>query len=561
MCFVSPLSRAGDILRGGAPMGSQGQRSEAANQATSAAAAKARTNARDSLARTSRALRDAQALQAAARAAAQANTANNLGINPNTGSQLPNVPNGLAVGGLQVDPGVSGGTAVWSGAGLPTQSQSGGASNVRIRQTQQTALLSWQTFNVGRKTTLTFDQKAGGSDARKWVAFNKVNDPTGAPSQILGSIRADGQVYVINRNGIIFGGTSQVNVSTLVASSLPINDNLISRGLLNNPDAQALLSGLTIPAGASTPAFVPEPPNPAVGTYGDVTVQKGARLTSPTNAAKVGGRIVLAGPNVTNEGTISTPDGQTILAAGMQIGFGAHRSDDPSLRGLDVFVGAIEDPLTGQSAGSVSNRGLIDVPRGNATLSGRTVRQLGVIESSTSVSFNGRIDLDASYDAVRNTAYRPERAGDSPFLFRSTGTVELGAGSLMRILPEWNDSSTIPGTVLPLRSQINVRGGTVHFRPGSSLLAPNANVSVNAGIWDLVQTTAAGTNRFVRSGGQVYVDRDALLDVAGTTDAQAQLADYILTVQLRGAELAGSPLQRVSVFRIPGQESPSLTVD
>ncbi|MEQ1771212.1 MAG: filamentous hemagglutinin N-terminal domain-containing protein, partial [Devosia sp.] len=80
---------------------------------------------------------------------------------------------------------------------------------------------------------------------------------------MLGSIRADGQVYVINRNGIIFGGASQVNVSTLVASSLPINDNLISRGLLNNPDAQSLLSGLTIPAGASTPAFVPEPPNPA----------------------------------------------------------------------------------------------------------------------------------------------------------------------------------------------------------------------------------------------------------------------------------------------------------
>ncbi len=41
----------------------------------------------------------------------------------------------------------------------------------------------------------------------------------------------------------------------------------------------------------------------------------------------------------------------------------------------------------------------------------------------------------------------------------------------------------------------------------------------------------------------------------------ARLSDYILTVQLQGAELAGSPLQRDSVFRIPGQESPSITVD
>ena len=62
----------------------------------------------------------------------------------------------------------------------------------------------------------------------QWIAFNIVNDPLGVPSQILGSIQALGQVYLINQNGIIFGGSSQVNVNTLVASSLPINTNLIS---------------------------------------------------------------------------------------------------------------------------------------------------------------------------------------------------------------------------------------------------------------------------------------------------------------------------------------------
>ncbi len=65
---------------------------------------------------------------------------------------------------------------------------------------------------------------------------------------------------MINRNGIIFGAASQVHVGTLVASSLPINDNLIARGLLNNPDAQFLFSGIAIPAGAQgTPAFNPDP--------------------------------------------------------------------------------------------------------------------------------------------------------------------------------------------------------------------------------------------------------------------------------------------------------------
>ncbi len=82
---------------------------------------------------------------------------------------------------------------------------------------------------------------------------------------------------------------------------------------------------------------------------------------------------MLVGPNVTNAGTISTPDGQTILAAGLQVGIGTHRSDDPSLRGLDVYVGSILDPnpALGEYAGTVTNRGLIDIPRANATLAGK----------------------------------------------------------------------------------------------------------------------------------------------------------------------------------------------
>jgi hypothetical protein len=83
------------------------------------------------------------------------------------------------------------------------------------------------------------------------------------PSQILGSIHALGQVYVLNQNGIIFGGSSELNLHSLVASSLPINDNLVARGLLNNPDDQFLFSALTIPvleSGGTMPEFDPPPP-------------------------------------------------------------------------------------------------------------------------------------------------------------------------------------------------------------------------------------------------------------------------------------------------------------
>jgi filamentous hemagglutinin len=542
--------RAGDILRGGTPAGDAARRSAAANQATAAAAAAARSSARDSLARTTGALNAVKAMQAAARAAA---SGNNAGMNPNLpGTPLPNVPNGLTPGGLQVDPGVIGGTAVWSGANLPTQSQAGGRTTVNIKQTQQTALLSWQTFNVGRQTTLKFDQNAGGASTNKWIAFNKVNDPTGAPSQILGSIQAPGQVYVINRNGIIFGAGSQVNVSTLVASSLPINDNLVQRGLLNNPDAQFLFSGLAIPAGTNgTPAFTPEPPNPAIGRYGDVLVQPGATITSPTNEAKVGGRVMLVGPNVKNNGSIRTPDGQTILAAGLQVGINAHSSADPSLRGLDVYVGAVAEAGQARYAGSVTNGGLIEALRGNVTMAGRDVNQFGAIETSTSVSLNGRIDLQASYDAITNTAFNATSAvSGPPFQFQQSGTVRFGKGSVTRVMPEYGSGETTIGTQLALRSQINVTGKAIHLDRDSSIHAPSGQVNLRAGDWRILGLGGnAPTNRFLQSAGQVYLDAGSLIDVAGTVDVSVPVTQNILSLELRGAEFADSPLQRAGLLR------------
>ncbi len=496
----------------------------------------ARASARDILARTNHSLGAARALQAAARAAAAAN--------------LPPVPNGLQTGGLEIAPGATPGSALWQGADLPTQApgaDAGGLTNVTVRQTAQQALLTWQTFNVGKDTRLTFDQSAAGASAAQWIAFNKIQDPSANPSRILGQIQAQGQVYIINPNGIIFGGTSQINVHTLAASALPINDNLVARGLLNNPDAQFLFSGLAMPAGPNgTPGFTPQVP--AGGKFGDVTVEAGAQITSPTNAAKVGGRVVLVGANVTNNGTISTPDGQTILASGLQVGFEAHATTDPSLRGLDVYVGAVADPASTLApyAGTTTNNGVIEAARGNISLSGKTVNQSGALESSTSVSLNGRIDINASYNAVSNTA--GNAAPGSFFLFRETGNVNLGDRSLIRILPELDSKETTVGTELALRSTVNITGRNIHLGEGATILAPNAKVGIAAGIWNYL-SGGTPTSTFVYSGGQVYMEEDAVINVAGLVDVAVPVSQNIIEVQLRGAELANSPLQRFGELR------------
>lgn len=564
-------AHAGDILRGGSGGANKPGRA-AAGAPTPAATDAARANAKDTLARTTRTLDAVRAMQNAARTAAIKSGANHLGRNPNNLTvTLPKVPNGLITGGLvtTTDP------TKWTGAKLPTQTVKNGKTEVTIQQTTQQALLNWQSFNVGKNTTVTFDQSAGGADVSKWIAFNKITDLTGNPTQILGSIKADGQVYLINPNGIIFGGSSQVNARGLTVSSLPINQNLIARGLLNNPDAQFLFSGLAVPAGSNgTPAFTPEPPPSLTGEYGDVVVQEGAVLTSPAGSGGNGGRIMLVGPNVTNAGTISTESGQTVLAAGLQVGVAAHKGSDPSLRGIDVWVGAV-----GSYGGTATNTGIIEAYTGSTWMTGKSVNQLGVIDSTTSVSLNGRIDLKASYGAVGNPNYDSTTelgAGGPMFFNQFTGVVTLGENSVTRILPDYASKKAVPGLALPERSQVNIDGLAIHFDTGSTLLAPNAEVNVRAGMWpykdndgnrtifDSTGNVEAGlTNfytgeeqRFVFDGGQIYVDDNATISVAGSADVFVPLAQSIFKVKLLGSELADSPLQRDTNLR--GRE---ITVD
>ena len=545
-----PHALGGDILRGGAGANSAaGRRSaEVRSNSGAAAAQAARVRAQDQLARTTKMVNDMRALQAAARAAAGGNS----------------VPNGLGSGGLDLD-------RIVRGASNPTQA----GNTVTIRQNESQAMLEWKSFNVGRDTTLNFDQSAGGVDASKWVAFNRVTGASSSPSKILGRINADGQVYVLNQNGIIFGAGSQVNARALVASTLPINENLIQRGLLNNPDAQFLFSTSPLDAGTKgpTPAFTPSTPTLADGSFGDIVVERGATITAPTNSEKVGGRVTLVGANVKNEGTISTPDGQAIMAAGLQVGFAAHPTSDPTLRGLDVYVGNVDYAPGGAQApaGTVWNAGLVEAPRGSIAMAGKTVRQLGVLESSTSTALNGRVDLLANYGAVTNAGHDFSKPDTSPLFYNTkSGLVELGAESLVRILPDFGGKDRAVGTSLALPSIVNIQGRSVHLASKSAIQAPGASipsgngaviprdgsrdenrgrldagVGIKAGEWISTGLSSLWAN----SSGQVYLDSDALIDVAGTVDVPIPMSHNLLTLQLRGAELANSPVQRQGVVR------------
>ncbi len=369
-------------------------------------------------------------------------------------------------------------------------------------------------------------------------------------------------------------------------------------------------------------------------------VQAGAQLTAPLASDNSGGLIALIGPNVINAGTISTSYGQTILAAGLQVGLAAHNTNDPTLRGLDVYVGAVPDQTTSaaqlglssqQTAGIATNAGLdtpnigaaptdlsnsttnpnnlnvlgdIEAPYANVTITGSDVEQRGVINSLTSVAYNGRVDLLADYKAISNgLTNNASTSGNAPlFLYQSTGTVALGPGSVIQILPDTNGPTSadrVVGNLLSSPSFVNIQGQTIHLESdaagdpntGAIIYAPDAGimpsladlnitqpkrvlpednnyvtlgagVSLNAGGWipsDVSNGIAGATASSIFynlpptgsvSPGQfqIALDAGATIDVSGSQGVSASVNENIVPVQLSGAQLANSPLQRGGPF-------------
>ncbi|OMG71673.1 filamentous haemagglutinin family protein [Burkholderia ubonensis] len=503
-------------------------------------------------------------------------------------AKLPSsVPNGLAPGGLQVAAGATNdpnNPVLWVNANAPQQSvDANGHVNVDVRQTGQNAVLTWETMNVGRQTTLNFDQSAGTqtNGANNWAVLNRVNDPSGRPSQILGNITAQGAVYVINRNGVLFGAGSQVNVHSLVASSLNLLD--MKNQPVPTPDGIAASNrqflslsagktgGLAYPeSGSSSGVAGSNRPNEVLGlgnvatangTYqapGDITIEQGASIMTHVNGAvSDGGFVLVAAPNVTNGGSITATDGQVVLAAGIGVSLrpnGVPRPNPQLL--LPELSGQIVTTQNGATvditpAGTLVNTGIVQAARGNVNLLGSRVAQDGVVGVTTSVNTPGRITIstvdeyrsnDPLGNAYPGTVLVTGTADDA---YRA-GLLTFGPGSVTTVLPDHNGqtATSTPGTVFT-PGGVAMTAGAVWFQRGSLIEAPGSSVSVTAlSPSALVYTPDVARNA---APGRIYQDAGSTIDVSGLANVGLPIGQTLVTVPRIGQnELADSPLLRDS---------------
>lgn len=421
----------------------------------------------------------------------------------------------LPVATLPVLRGVVSGQAVVSGS-VPGAA----APRLTINQTSQRAIIDWRSFNIGSAAEVKFVQPNASASA-----LNRIYDAN--PSVIQGKLTANGQVLLINQNGILFDRGAQVNVQSLVASSLNITN-------------ERFLSGVLTGGGLTTPAFAggydadgnPLARRPDGSLPGSIVLGSGgaADAAAPNLSAKPGGSILLFGPAIDNQGgIIRAPDGQVILAAGQRVYLALNADvNDITLRGFVVEVEAAPEGAGVSLTNLIRNAGEVNADRGNATLVALAVNQAGRISANTAVQSNGSIYLTARARGVN--------ADGTPSGVVRSGAVSFAAGSVTEVVPDAADTNTIPDSqdYLPYRGVIQASGRSIVNE--GLLRVPGGRITLNAS--DATDPT----------GARVYLGEGSITSVAGAW-ADVDFAKNLQTFRVTSNELRNSPNQKNGILR------------
>ncbi|SMF93477.1 filamentous hemagglutinin family N-terminal domain-containing protein [Methylomagnum ishizawai] len=426
--------------------------------------------------------------------------------------------------------------AAWATAGQATREVVGNA--MTIHQQTDKAILNWQSFDIGLNNAVHFKQPGPAA-----VALNRIG-PGDQPSRILGTLDANGQVYLVNPNGFVFGPGAQVNVNSLVASTLNISDAAFNSGLtklINQSQGSEPVAALT---GTGQVYRQDAQGRPLLDAHGQplkisIETQPGSRIAS--NAA--GGRILLVAPAIVNQGTVSAPDGQVVLAAATDKVYLQEADADSKLRGILVEV---------KTGGDIQNLGKLVAARGNVTALGYMIHQQGRVSASTSVSLNGTVrllaregaaierDSNGALHLVPQTTRRASDLGDGLGL---QATVSLDAGSTTRVDLDASKGKAVDEQA-QTPSRVEIGGGKIVMAAGSALVAHGGQVDLTASAHPahpLLATTADNPSRIVLEPG-------SRIDVSGSRKTVLPMSRNVVSVELRDNELRDSPLQKDGIL-------------
>jgi len=383
--------------------------------------------------------------------------------------------------------GPTGGEVVGGAATISTASP----LNTVINQSTQRAAINWQSFSIAGNEHVQFNQPNSSS-----ISLNRV---VGAnPSEILGNLSANGQVFLINPRGVYFGQNASLDVGGLVASTLDIGNTDFMDG-----NYKFLTSSASLPEGSTV-------------------------VNDGILKAREGGYVVLAGDEVRNNGQVEAKFGTVALAAGGEVTL------DIAGDGLVSF--SVDSATTAEMAG-VTNTGELLADGGRVVLTGNVANELvstavnneGLIQAQTITEKDGEVfllgfggdtvhadgaEIDVT-DATDTDAGFVEISSNEGIKVR--GTTNIGRGGELFIDPAVLNISSGGASSLGASSISN------------SFIANQLNMNTNV-------TLAAGSSiNFVVGDGPANIDLGSM--AVGTGDFTLMASDAGVDINLNNASI------------------------
>ena len=312
------------------------------------------------------------------------------------------------------------------------------ATSLSVTQTSQSAVVNWQGFSIGQGYSVTIQQPNASA-----ALLNRVTGDT--PSTIAGSLTANGQVYLVNPNGIAITSTGTVNAGGgFAASTLGVSDADFMAGVRS---------------------FTGNGASASVSNAGVITVGRG-------------GYAALIGGTVSNGGQIIVPMGKVALGSGE-----AATLDFSGDGFLQVTV-----PTTANGKGAlIQNAGSITADGGSVIISAATARDAarnavnisGLVQATTIEGRGGAIIIGGGNGAVSVAGRLTASAG------KKDGRKQGKAGTI-----------AITGDMVQLTGPIDVAGatgGSVRIAARSVASQSAVDVSGDAGAGGSYTVTATGS--------------------------------------------------------------------
>lgn len=355
-----------------------------------------------------------------------------------------------------------------------------------IQQTSQRAVIDWRSFSIEANERVRFAQPSASASALNRVTGDQV-------SRILGRLTANGQVILVNPNGIVFGDKARVDVGSLIATTSRLGDGKLAgymeRGVLEF-----------------------EPGRPGAGV-----VQRG------TITAAEGGLVALVAPHVRNDGLIQARLGRVILAAGDTYTIDLHGD---GLIGLALGE-QHKDRLLGEDGAPVralvNQRGNIEATGGKAVLIAAADAKAVLDEV---INLSGVVRADTARANGRGNIVLAAGGGSGA---QATGSITVDGA----------DGTVLVSGQLLARGK-GSQGGTMEVSAGTLRLAGSAYFDASgqqsagslrlSGLAAVNQTEADVIGRTLRTGTHTTIASDATFDLNARIDGRGTGASGNLSI-------------------------------